>query len=82
MNVKGVLSRRDVPHTNFGAYAPKEEVTPGTKILGKESNVRNKTTRTKNIPELLPHVLPNARGYRCVLGLEDSIPYDGKQCYR
>ena len=67
--VKRVSAGRDSLHTNFGVCEPKEGVTPGIKILKRESDKnrkKNKTTSAKNSPKLLPHVLPNAQDYQCV----------------
>ena len=68
-NLKEVLAGRHIPHTNSGVTEPKERVIPGMKILRKKPNIKTKQKKiasTKKLPELLPHVLPSANGYRCM----------------
>lgn len=55
-NFKKVLAGQDIPYTNSGVTKLKERVTPGMKILKKESNAKTKqkkTVSTKKLPELL-----------------------------
>ena len=55
-NFKKVLAGQDIPYTNSGVTKLKKRVTPGMKILKKESNAKTKqkkTVSTKKLPELL-----------------------------
>ena len=66
---KTVLAVQDISYTNFDVTKPKERITSRMKILKKEPDAKTKqkkTVPTKNSPKLLPHVLPNARGYQYV----------------
>ena len=74
---KKVSTGWDISHTNFSVTKPKEGVTPGIKILKKEPDAKTKqkkTVSTKNSPKLLPHILPNIRGYRCVSKEAEKSP--------
>ena len=67
--LKKVPAGRDISYTNFGVTEPKKKEIPGIKILKKEPDAKTKWKETvliKNSPKLLLHMLPNARGYRCV----------------
>ena len=60
-NVKEIPAGRDIPHTNSGVCELKEGVTSGIKILRREpdkNRKKNEVAFAKNVPKLLPHMLP------------------------
>ena len=68
-NVKEIPAGQVGPCIDSGVCKPKEGVTPRKKTLKREADTKmtkNKVTLMRNSAELLPHVLPNARGYRYV----------------
>ena len=76
-NSKKVSTVQNIFYTNFDVTKPKKGVTSGMKILEKESNAKTKqkkTVLTKNLSKLLPHVLPNAQGYRYVSKEAEELP--------